>query len=133
MTSIASVYVPPRARTGRAYSQADLDSLDRLARLLDGQWRIPGTSIRFGLDAMVGLVPGIGDAATGVVSTYIVYRAWRMGVPLGLLALMAVNIGLDTVLGSIPVAGSVFDVFFRANQRNMWLLRRHFARNASGL
>ena len=130
MTAIASIRVPPRAR---AYNQADLDSLDRLARLLDGQWRIPGTSIRFGVDALVGLIPGIGDAATGVVSAYIVYRAWRMGVPTGLLALMALNIGLDTVLGSIPLAGSVFDVFFRANQRNMWLLRRHFARNQPGL
>src|SRR5690606_28951716 len=116
-----------------AYNQADLDSLDRLARLLDGQWRIPGTSIRLGVDALVGLVPGIGDAATGVVSAYIVYRAWRMGVPVSLLALMALNIGLDTVLGSIPLAGSLFDVFFRANRRNMWLLRRHFACNQPGL
>ena len=128
MSSIASVRVAPRSRAGR-YSQADIDALDGLARLLDGQWRIPGTSIRFGVDALVGLVPGIGDAATGAVSAYIVYRAWRIGVPTGLLALMAVNIGLDTVLGAIPLAGSVFDVFFRANQRNMRLLRRHLHAN----
>lgn len=128
MTSITSVRAASQTR-GRFSSQADLDSLDALARLLDGQWRIPGTSIRFGVDAVAGLVPGLGDAAMGIVSAYVIYQAWRMGAPATLLARMAVNVGLDTVLGSVPVAGSVFDVFFRANQRNMRLLRRHLERN----
>ena len=102
-----------------------LEELDRLARLLDSRWRIPGTDIRFGADALVGLLPGVGDAATGLVSAYIILRAANHGAPKRLLARMAGNVALDTVVGSIPLAGSVFDLFFKANNRNIRLLRRH--------
>lgn len=113
------------AGRSRTYTQADLDSLDRLARLLDAQWRIPGTSIRFGADLLAGFVPGIGDITTGAIGSYIIYRAFRMGVPVHILALMGLNIAFDTAVGTIPAAGTVVDLFFRANIRNMWLLRRH--------
>ncbi|MER8806043.1 DUF4112 domain-containing protein [Mesorhizobium australicum] len=99
--------------------------LDLLAALLDSRWRIPGTSIRFGLDALVGMVPVLGDAATAIVSAYIVLRARNLGAGKGLVARMVGNVLLDTAVGSIPILGSIFDVYFKANNRNMRLLRRH--------
>jgi hypothetical protein len=102
--------------------------LDLLAALLDSRWRIPGTSIRFGLDAVVGLVPVLGDAATGIVSAYIVLRARSCGAGNILVARMLGNVLLDTVVGSIPVLGSIFDVYFKANNRNITLLRRHLGK-----
>lgn len=105
-----------------------LDELDNLARLLDTQWRIPGTSIRFGADAVAGLIPGVGDAASGLVSAYIVYRAWRLGASGMVLAGMVGNVLLDTIVGSVPILGSVFDVFYKSNIRNIRLLRGHMAR-----
>lgn len=99
--------------------------LDLLAALLDSRWRIPGTSIRFGLDALVGMVPVLGDAATAIVSAYIVVRARNLGAGKGLVARMVGNVLLDTAVGSIPILGSIFDVYFKANNRNIRLLRRH--------
>ena len=103
--------------------------LDLLAALLDSRWRIPGTSIRFGLDALVGLVPVLGDAAMGIVSAYIVLRARNCGAGNGLVARMLGNVLLDTVVGSVPILGSIFDVYFKANNRNIRLLRRHLHRH----
>ena len=102
--------------------------LDLLAALLDSRWRIPGTSIRFGLDALVGLVPVLGDAATGIVSVYIVSRARSCGAGRTLVARMLGNVLLDTVGGSVPILGSIFDIYFKANNRNIRLLRRHLER-----
>ncbi|MER9522117.1 DUF4112 domain-containing protein [Mesorhizobium sp. M0292] len=102
-----------------------LAELDLLAALLDSRWRIPGTSIRFGLDALVGLFPVLGDAATGIVSAYIVLRARNVGAGNGLVARMLGNVLLDTLVGSVPILGSIFDVYFKANNRNITLLRRH--------
>ena len=107
-----------------AHSDAVVE-LDRLARLLDSQWRIPGTQIRFGADAVAGLVPVVGDLATAVLSAYIVARAADVGAPKSLMARMVGNVVLDTVVGSIPLIGSVFDVFYKANNRNIRLLQRH--------
>ena len=106
--------------------------LDLLAALLDSRWRIPGTSIRFGVDALVGLVPVIGDAATGIVSAYIVMRARNCGAGKTLVARMLGNVLLDTVLGSVPILGSIFDVYFKANNRNIRLLRRHLGKAELG-
>ncbi|RWL42225.1 MAG: DUF4112 domain-containing protein [Mesorhizobium sp.] len=102
--------------------------LDFLAAMLDSRWRIPGTSVRFGLDALVGLVPILGDAATSIVSAYIVLRARSCGAGNFLVARMLGNVLLDTVLGSVPIVGSIFDVYFKANNRNMRLLRQHLAK-----
>lgn len=101
-----------------------LREVETLARLLDEQFRIPGTSVRFGLDGLIGLVPGLGDMAATLVSLYVVARARDLGVPASVLARMAGNILIDTVVGAIPVAGDVFDVAFKANRRNLNLLRR---------
>src|SRR5690606_8410894 len=101
--------------------------LDALARALDARWTIPGTNIRFGYDAVVGLAPGVGDATMGLVSLYLILRASNLGASRRLLARMAGNVVLDTTLGSIPIAGTVFDVIFNANKRNILLLREHIA------
>jgi hypothetical protein len=98
-----------------------------LARFLDSKWRVPGTGIRFGADALMSLLPGVGPAVSTVVSAYIVWEARKLGVSTGTLLRMLGNVGLDTLISSVPLAGSVGDVFFRANLRNMALVRRHLA------
>jgi hypothetical protein len=106
----------------------ELADLDRLANLLDSRWRIPGTNWRFGVDALAGLVPVAGDVSTAVVSAYMIKRAHDLGAPGHVLARMVGNVALDTVVGSIPLLGSVFDFAFKANRRNMKLLHGHFDR-----
>lgn len=103
-----------------------LERLDALASFMDSAVVIPGTNIRFGADALIGLIPGIGDAVTAGVSCLIILEARRMGAPAHVIARMIGNIALDGVVGVIPVVGDLFDVAFRANLRNMRLLRRHF-------
>lgn len=108
------------------HRDAELARLDRLARLLDSKYKILG--VRFGWDAILGLVPGIGDLATTVPAAVILHRAWKLGLPRRTLARMVVNVALDTVVGSIPILGSVFDIVFRANTRNITLIREHLQR-----
>lgn len=99
-------------------------SLDQLAYWMDDLFRIPGIGWRFGLDALVGLIPGIGDTATSLVSFYILASAVRYRVPKITLLRMGFNIGIDYLLGIIPVAGDLFDAFWKSNQMNMELLRQ---------
>ncbi|MFN3232790.1 MAG: DUF4112 domain-containing protein [Alphaproteobacteria bacterium] len=103
----------------------EMGRLNRLASLLDDQFAIPGTSIRFGLDGLLGLIPVIGDFATFLLSLYIVIRAHRLGAPGTLLGRMAANAIIDWLIGSIPVLGDFFDVGFKANRRNVDLLRHY--------
>ena len=105
-----------------------LARIDGLARLLDTAFIIPGTGIRFGLDALIGLVPGIGDAITTAMALYIVNEARALGAPPLLIARMVANVALDGIVGAVPLLGDVFDVAFRANRRNMRLLRDHLDR-----
>jgi hypothetical protein len=100
--------------------------LDMLANLLDTAFILPGTGIRFGFDAIIGLVPGIGDAITTLVSLYIVREARALGAPRHLIARMLANVAIDGVVGAVPFLGDAFDVFWRANRRNVALLRQHF-------
>ncbi len=102
-----------------------LDRLDRLAHRLDSAFRIPGTRIRLGYDSLLGLVPGIGDVASVAPAAYIVLESQRMGVPTSLLVRQAANIGIDALVGSVPLVGDLFDVGYKANRRNVALLRRH--------
>jgi uncharacterized protein DUF4112 len=102
-----------------------LARLEALARLMDGAFVVPGTAIRFGLDGIIGLIPVAGDVIAGLVSTYLIWEARQLGAPSWLIARMLVNAFLDTTVGSIPVVGDAFDVLFRANMKNMALLRRH--------
>jgi hypothetical protein len=100
------------------------EHLDYVAALLDDRFRIPGTQIRFGLDALIGWVPGIGDAMACIASFLIVFAAWRRGVQAVTLVRMIANVLLETTLGAIPVAGDVFHIFWKANRRNYRLLIR---------
>ena len=110
----------------RPQSRAErIARLDGLATLLDTAFVIPGTNIRFGIDAMMGLVPGIGDAITTAMSLYIVHEARQLGAPRHLIARMLANVALDGVVGAVPFLGDAFDVMWRANRRNMTLLRKH--------
>ena len=119
--------VPPNRPAGARDRQANLAELAQLADLLDTRWRIPGTQWRFGIDAILGLAPGIGDTLAAVPAIYLIWRARQLGVPKGLLLRMIANVGIDTVLGSVPIAGNIFDLFFKASRRNVALLRRYLA------
>ena len=110
----------------------ELRRLERLADLLDSRFRIPGTGIRIGLDSLIGLVPGVGDSATLIAACYLVARAERLGVPGRVLMRMMVNVLLDWLVGTVPVLGDIFDIGFRANRRNVDLLRRHIEESGTG-
>jgi len=105
-----------------------VERLDRLTRLLDIAFVVPGTNIRFGVDAIVGLIPVVGDWAGVALSSLVIFEAARIGAPAVLLARMVGNVVIEGVFGSVPVVGDVFDVFWRANRRNLALLRRHLSR-----
>ena len=100
--------------------------LNALARLMDTQFRIPGTKIRFGFDGLIGLIPGVGDLITLAISTYLISSAIKNGASGFVVARMVVNTGIDAIIGAIPVLGDIFDVAFKANMRNMRLLQQHF-------
>jgi hypothetical protein len=111
---------------GNSLSRSDrIARIDALATLLDTAFVIPGTQVRFGLDALIGLVPGIGDAITTIMSLFIVREARALGAPPWLIARMIANVALDGLVGAVPLVGDAFDVAFRANRRNMALLRAH--------
>lgn len=97
----------------------------RLSRLLDSQFRIPGTRIRFGVDAVLGLLPGVGDAAGLVASGAVLVQAIDLGARGATLVRMVLNVALDAIVGTVPVLGTVFDVVYKANNRNVRLLERH--------
>jgi hypothetical protein len=118
----------PETREHARSRRERLERIDRLATLLDTAFIIPGTSVRFGADAVIGLLPGIGDTITTALSAYIVYEAYQLGVPNHVLARMIANVAFDSVTGVVPVAGDVLDVFWRANRRNIRLLREHLER-----
>jgi hypothetical protein len=99
--------------------------LDALARFLDSAVRVPGTNIRFGADALLNLIPGVGTVTSKGMSAYLIWEARRLGVPMSTLLRMVGNVGVDFVISAIPLAGWVGDVFYRSNLRNMGLLRRH--------
>lgn len=100
------------------------EQLDYIAALLDDMWRIPGTQIRIGLDAIIGWIPGIGDAMAGIASCFIVFASWRRGVPTVTLTRMIANILLEATVGAIPIIGDAFHVVWKANRRNYRLLLR---------
>ena len=104
---------------------AALRRLQIVANLLDSAFVVPGTKQRFGIDAVIGLVPGLGDVATTILSSYIIWEARNLGVSRFALARMLANLGIHAAIGWIPLAGDVFDAFFRVNQRNMRILRAH--------
>src|SRR5215469_14421623 len=115
--------LPPRARVGGNLFASE--NLDLLAHLLDDWFKIPGTSIRFGLDGIIGLVPWMGDVLAGLASCILIIAAWFRGVPYITLSRMVVNLAIDILIGSIPLFGDAFDIAWKANRRNYALMTRH--------
>lgn len=102
--------------------------LRRVAWVIDGALRLPGTRFRFGLNSLIGLPPGFGDAALALLSLYFVVEAARLHVPKQVQGRMLVNIAVEFGIGAVPVLGDLFDMVWKANLRNVALLERHFAR-----
>ena len=121
---------PAQRQSAVGSASPDIRDIELLAWWLDSRFRIPGTRIRFGLDSLLGLVPGVGDAATTLPAAWMLYRAHQLGVPRSMLARMGWNVVMDLALGSIPVVGDLFDIGFKANRRNVELLRQHLGQPA---
>ncbi len=119
-------------RQGERFDRADLEAtfarLDTLARVMDSIVTIPGTNVRLGLDAVLGLVPVVGDVLSQVISSYIIWEARRIGVSRLTMARMIGNSLVDMAVGAVPVVGDAFDVAFRANVRNLALLKAELER-----
>jgi hypothetical protein len=119
LTSRPEILLPRTRRGGKAF---DDESLDLLSHVLDDWFRIPGTTIRFGLDGIIGFVPGIGDAIGGIASCIIIIAAWVRGVSYVTLMRMVANWGIEVLLGAVPFVGNLFDIGWKANRRNYALL-----------
>src|ERR1700758_4357551 len=115
ITRTPEILMPRMRRGSKAF---DDENLELLSHILDDWFRIPGTSIRFGLDGIVGLIPGLGDVIGGLLSCIIVIGAWFRGVPYIGLARMLVNLAIEVVIGAIPFVGDAFDIAWKANRRN---------------
>lgn len=114
-----AVLLPPDA------DPAALRRLEKLAYLLDSAFRVPGTSVRFGLDAALGVVPVVGDLAAKAVSAWMLLEAWRLRLPPRLLGRMLGNLAIDAAVGAVPVVGDMADFFLKANKRNLKLIHDH--------
>jgi Domain of unknown function (DUF4112) len=112
--------------------QERLDQVLFLARIMDEQFVVPGTRIRFGWDSVLGLFPGLGDAITSAISLLIVHHAWQTGASPVVLGRMLANIGVDFMFGAVPLVGDVLDFAWKANRKNARLLEEH-VRASSGL
>jgi len=123
MPRVDAEILPPRSAR-EIDIEAELARVERIANLLDAWIEIPGTSIRIGLDAIVGLIPGVGDALTFFASIYVIDRLSRLGLSAFTRARMVANVLIDLLVGALPLLGDIFDVGFRANIRNLELARR---------
>jgi hypothetical protein len=103
-----------------------LTKIERLAHLMDESIALPGTDKRIGLEALLGLIPGLGDLATAVISLHIISEAKKLGVPKTIVSKMIWNVVVDTVVGAVPGVGDVFDAFWKANRKNIELVKEHF-------
>ncbi|EAQ03482.1 hypothetical protein OB2597_02642 [Pseudooceanicola batsensis HTCC2597] len=106
-----------------------VERAERVAHVMDRAFRLPGTSIRVGLDSIVGLVPGVGDTLAVAPSLFILSEAYQIGLPKRRLARMAGNIGIDWAIGLVPLVGDIFDVGWKANSRNAAMMRDHITRH----
>lgn len=120
---------PPVERYSDPEIAASVARIDALARLMDDLFLIPGTNVRVGLDAMIGLVPIVGDLISQAVSSYIIWEARRLGVSRFTMGRMIANSAVDTLVGMVPFAGDAFDVAFRANRKNLRLLKGHLEKH----
>ncbi len=114
-TSIQKKTIPPQ-----------LQKLAKWVKLMDSQWRIPGTNITFGLDPVLDLIPGLGTLVDYGISAYLMFALWKNGSSSKLLLKMFTNITIDGIVGAIPVLGNIFDVFYKANRKNLVLAVEHY-------
>ena len=123
------MFQPTRTPASATAFDADerLRWVERVARLMDSQFQMPGTRFRFGLDPLLGLLPIVGDVSTTLVSVALLLTMLRHGASGAVVVRMALNILIDTVVGGIPLIGNVFDFAYKSNERNVALLRRHYA------
>jgi len=129
VTRVPAVEYPDGIRlSGEGVETAALGRMEMVANLLDTAFVLPGTSQRIGIDAVIGLVPGIGDLITTALSSYILWEARRLGVSRLSMTRMAGNLAVHATVGAIPVVGDAFDAFFRVNQRNLNIVRADVAR-----
>lgn len=127
--------LPDHARSPRGEDSSDRwnrgawlfrdETLHKLEVILDELFRIPGTRVHFGIDGIVGLVPGLGDVLAGILSLVMPLAGWIRGVPYVTLVRMGANLAIGVLVGSIPLFGDAFDIFWKANRRNYLLLQRH--------
>lgn len=115
----------PELITRPAGEEARIKRIRTLARILDNAFGIPGTNWRFGWDSIIGLVPGGGDVATGLLASYIVVEAAKLGIPKRTLWRMVANVAIDMAGGAVPLAGDLFDFAFKANRKNLKLVEKH--------
>jgi hypothetical protein len=128
-----SSYPKPRAERGVSPRDADRLRFARfLADLLDRRFTIPGTSIRFGLDPIIGLIPGVGDLIANLTGSLILIAGAQLGVPKIVLVRMGINIAINTLIGAIPIFGDVLSIWYRSNVRNAELLQNYLGRPAKG-
>lgn len=103
-----------------------LSNVESLAKLMDSQFRLPGTNFRFGLDAVIGLIPGVGDFSAFLVSAYLIVVMANNGASGYVMARMILNVLIDVVIGSIPFVGDILDFGFKANTKNVALMQKHY-------
>jgi hypothetical protein len=134
MSNPEAQYIP----RGEPERRSAIDHLGVLTHLLDRAFRVPGTNWRFGVDAVVGLIPGLGDVIGSLVGGYSLWIAQQLGAPASVQGRMVVNLALDGVIGLVPLAGDLFDFAFKAHSRNhallsRWLATPHRVQRSSGI
>ena len=117
---------PTTIEHGAADAAAVLKRLRTIAWAVDGAFRLPGTRFRFGLNSVIGLTPAAGDAVLAAISLYIVNEARKLGLPKDKIARMVANIGVEAAAGAVPLVGTLFDMGFKANLRNIAIIEEHF-------
>ena len=129
---VKPIVLPARDSAYRAERVDRFAQFEKLTRFLDDAIKVPGTNLRIGWDSIIGIVPGLGDVVSTVLSGYLVYQAKQLGASNWVLTRMVGNVALDFLIGAVPVVGDVFDVFFKSNRRNSKLLKKHLDRHNAG-
>lgn len=130
MTDTTAYGQTPKPKARPKEVSCRLHRFSKMADALDSRFRIPGTSIRFGWDSILGLVPGRGALVTVAPAAIQIAEGYRMGARKRTLARMGTNTALDLIIGGVPLIGDVFDVFFKSNKRNLALLHKEFGQDA---
>lgn len=121
--NVRVVYDPSKKSDERSLQ---MQSFERMAEMMDSKFSIPGTNIRFGIDPLLSLMPVLGDLITFIISSMLIYTMYNHGASRKVVIKMMLNSGLDTIIGAVPLVGTVFDVFYRSNERNVRLLKEHY-------